>query len=412
MKRLALLGCGVIGQEHIRAWKAVAQAAPGTFEIVAVCDNDLELARRARTRVAEWQVTKPMEFASAEDLLNGVMIHGLDVCLPVYQHRPVTCAALNRGVHVLVEKPLAQSIAAAREMIDSAAANGCVLSLAENHRRSISIRVARWLLWDRAEIGVPEVFYAQRTRYQDPLPQAWHWRTCQRMGGGGWAIDNGAHLLDTMRYLFGPVKTVSAIAKRTADQPLLCEGLPVGVDQREDFLAALIRFTNGMTGIFSSASHLPGGDFFQFSIQGSEGCIADNGGQLFHAPLPTAIVRGRDGVQHLIKEYENDFLESLSSEEQERLFPFGLRSDFSVECAEFLRSISSAEPVEIDGQSAIQTLATSLAFYESAVSGTTVSVADVLAARASSYQKSLDEETSAMSYDFADYRTRWRAESS
>jgi predicted dehydrogenase len=408
-KRIALIGCGMIGREHLRAWEAVAEAVPRTFEIVAVCDSDPELATRARTQVAAWQVTKPIVFTSIQNLLNGVMIDGLDVCLPVYLHQSTACTALNRGINVLVEKPLAQSVAAAREMIGTAEANGCVLSLAENHRRSISIRTAHWLLWDRAEIGVPEIFHAQRIRYQDPRPQEWHWRTCRRMGGGGWAIDNGAHFLDTMRYLFGPVETVSAVAKRTTDQPLFYKGQPSGVDQREDLLAGLLRFTNGMTGVFSSASHLPGNDVFHFSIQGTEGSIVDDGGQLFHAPLPTAIVRDQGGAVRQLKEYEDDFLGSLSAGERERLFPFGLQGDFSVECGEFLRAISSEEPVEIGGQSALETLATSLAFYESAVSGTAVSVADVLAGIVNSYQQSLDEATSTLPYDFGNYRTRWSA---
>ena len=361
---------------------------------------------------AAWQRTEPAVFEQAEALLDGILLDGLDICLPVHLHKWAACAALERGVHVLVEKPLAATVAEGKHMISAADRAARVLSLAENHRRTPTIRTARWLLRERDEIGVPEIFHAQRSRYQAPEPQPWHWRADRRLGGGGWALDNGAHLIDTLRYLFGPVESVSAVAKRTIDQPLF--GGPdgaSGVDDREDLLAGLLRFSNGMTGIFSQASRLPGDEHFRFSIQGSEGAIVDHGGQLFHAPLPTALVTGRSGARRQLSDYQAEFIASLSEEEHNRLFPFGLWDDFPVECGEFLRAIISGMPVEIDGRSGLETLATSLAFYESAVSGSTVRVADVLDGTVSAYQMESAEqgagEADPPGLDLVAFRTRW-----
>ncbi|MFE7497568.1 Gfo/Idh/MocA family protein [Streptomyces albidoflavus] len=403
---LGLIGCGLIGREHLRAWQTVAIAAPGTFRIVAVCDADKELSEQAAAAVAQWQDERPAAFTTTVDLLEQGGLDGLDVCLPVHLHESAACAALTRGIHVLVEKPLAPTIAAGRRMAEAAQAAGLTLSLAENHRRSLSIRTARWLLRDQGVIGTPEVFHAQRSRYQAPTPQAWQWRATRRLGGGGWAIDNGAHLLDTLRYLFGPVETVSAVAKRTADH--LLTGGPSRIDEREDLLAGLLRFTSGMSGVFSNTSTLPGDERFQFSIQGTKGALVDHGGQLFHAPLPTAEIHDESGFVRRLADYGEEFLHSLSETEQERIFPFGLRGDFPVECAEFLRAVAFGNPVEIDGHSALETLATSLAFYESAVSGDTVRVADVLSGRVHAYQNSIDDViTDSLLHDFRSHTTRW-----
>ncbi|OLT30494.1 hypothetical protein BJF79_09620 [Actinomadura sp. CNU-125] len=403
--RLALLGCGLIGLEHMRAWQAVAAAAPGTFEIVAVCDADPGLAQRAADHVTSWQDRHPLVFTDAEALIGSAALDGLDICLPVHLHEQAACTALAQGVHVLVEKPLAQTIPAARRMVETARAAGLVLSLAENHRRSPSIRTAHWLIQKQRALGEPQIFHAQRSRYRAPLPQQWHWRADRRLSGGGWAIDNGAHLLDVMRYLFGPVESVTALAKRMVDQPL--DGGSVNVDQREDLLAGLLNFTNGMTGIFSSTSGLPGNEYFHFSIQGTAGALVCDGGQLFHAPLPEARIRDQRGNTRQLDEYTADFLQSLSGKESDRLFPHGLRQDFPIECAEFLRAIRQGGSVEIDGLSAMETLATSLAFYESAVIRETVQVADVMAGRVHAYQASIAAPDGPLQHDFREQVTRW-----
>jgi predicted dehydrogenase len=411
--RIAVVGCGLIGREHLRAWTSVRKAVGSGVEIVAVCDPLDALAESSAAEVAAWQGSKPLVFSNFDEMLACVPIDGLDVCLPVYLHRAAACAAFAHGVHVLMEKPLAATMTDAYAILEAARQSGCLLAFAENHRRALSIRIARWLIHDQGRIGVPEIVHAQRSRYQAPSEAPWHWRASRRASGGGWAIDNGAHLLDTLQYLFGPVASVSAAAKRTADRPLVREkGEDRLIDEREDFLAGMLFFDSGMTGVFSNVSGLPGDERFLFSVQGTQGAITDSGGELFHAPLPSARIRDLSGDAGQLQDYRDDYFDSLDAEERERLFPHGLSHDFAIECADFLRAIRGYSEYEIDGTAALRTLATSLAFYESAVTGKSVTVADVLSGKASAYQATIaidcQDPSEAPALDLGSFRSRWR----
>ncbi|MEU8729348.1 Gfo/Idh/MocA family oxidoreductase [Streptomyces tendae] len=388
--RLAVVGCGLIGREHLRAWRSVSRSGAPPFGIVAVCDADELSARQAADEVAQFSGSRPQAHLSVGDLLEAVDVDAVDICLPVHLHAPAVEAAAACGVHAMVEKPLARTIDEGRRMVDAMEAASLVLALAENHRRSLGIRTARWLLRERAIIGAPKVFHAQRSRFEPPVARATQWRAVRALGGGGWAIDNGAHLLDALTYLFGPAESVTAVARRVAERPLVTvDGEPAGIDEREDLLLGLMNFTGDVSGVLSCISSLPGDERFHFSIQGTKGSLVDSGGQLFHAPLPTAHLHTADGAVGQIVDHQKEYLAALPLAERDRLFPFGLVEDFPVECADFLRAVAWNSPVEINGRAGLRTLATSLAFYESSAAGRTVRVDDVLTGAVSAYQDAL-----------------------
>lgn len=402
--RLALIGCGTIGGRHLNAWRQIAQAG-ASVEITAVCDQDRARAEDLADQAARWQ-RRPRVQVSAKAVLEEV--DAVDVCLPTALHRAAVCDALEMGRHVLVEKPIATTMAEGRLMAAAAERSGRVLSVAENHRRTLTIRTARWVLHDTGWIGVPELVRAQRTRYEVPEEKAWSWRTSRRLGGGGWATDNGAHLFDTLQYLLGPVRSVSAVAKSITDRPVRGPGQATGVDEREDFLTVLLRFDNGTTGLFHSASSLPHSDDFTFVLQGTAGAITDRGGELFHPPLPDAEVHTSGCPTVRLRELHDTYLNTLTADERAQLFPYGLTDGFAVECAEFLRAIEQDHPVEIDAPTALSTLAVSLAIYEAALTEGTVQVADVLDGGLHRYQDSIDAAPGSVpGTDFSAYRSTW-----
>ncbi|MFJ5851008.1 Gfo/Idh/MocA family protein [Streptomyces sp. NPDC092903] len=400
--KLALIGCGLIGAEHIRAWEAVARVSGVPFEVTAVCDTDRALAERAAKEVSRWQRSDVTVHTHYQDLL-GEQIDGLDVCLPTHLHEEIVCAALSAGIHVMVEKPLATTVAAGKRMCGSALRAGRTLSLAEDHRRTPTIRTLRWLVQEEGALGIPEMVQAQRVRHQPVAPRA-GWRAKRASGGGGWAIDNGAHLLDALTYVLGPVTSVTSTGKRIRDADVIHSDGQVGIDEREDFLVALLVFENGTTGIFSCASSLPGADDFCFALRGTKGAVVDDGGQLFHAPLPDARVLLADGQQRRLRDFHEPYLDGLSANTRERLFPFGLQHGFAVECAEFLIAVREGRNVEINAHSALRILATSLAFYESSLAQQTVQVNDVLDGQVRAYQETINPGP--LESDFAQWRTR------
>ncbi|MFE2944702.1 Gfo/Idh/MocA family protein [Streptomyces sp. NPDC059255] len=403
--RLGVVGCGWIGAQHVKAWEQVARATSNAFTIAAVCDSDVERARSCAAAVSRWQ-ERPVRVHTQLAALLGDGVDGVDICVPTHLHESAARAALGAGAHVLIEKPLAPSMDAAVRIARAAASTDRIVSLGENHRRTLTVRTLRWLLRDMQLLGVPELVQAQRVRYEAPSRRRDQWRSRRVTGGGGWAIDNGAHLLDTLTYVLGSVESVTAQAKRLRVRP--CAGGPTEVDEREDFLTALLRFESGITGVFSCVSSLPGADDFRFAIRGTHAALIDNGtanGELFHAPEPTARVHEPGESPRPLAGYFDDYRRSLSDADRERLFPYGLTDDFAIECAEFLRAVQGGGTVEIGPDAAMRTLATSLAFYESAAAGHTVCVADVLAGTVHAYQDTI--RPGPLSGDFAEHCTVW-----
>jgi predicted dehydrogenase len=388
--RVGVVGCGLIGTRHLEAWQTVARAS-GLVEIAAVCDQDVQAAHRAADLVAGRRARRPRVHQRVEALLEQDL-DAVDICLPTAQHRPVACAALAVGRHVLVEKPLATTIADGRLMELAAQRSGTVLALAENHRRNVSVRTARWLVREEDLLGTPYLLHVQRSRYQHPSEAegAWQWRASRVLSGGGWALDNGAHLLDTLIYVLGPVATVAARTDRTQERMLTLPDGTVRADEREDLLAAMFVFESGTTGLISSAGGLPYADDFGFALRGSWGAIVDRtSGQLFHPLLPGAKVHTPAGEIPL-ESWIPTYLAQLGEERAEDLFPWGLRDDFALELADFLRAVTTGREPEVGVAAALDTLATSLAFYESAIAaGATVAVADVLDGTAHLYQDTL-----------------------
>ncbi|MEV0648343.1 Gfo/Idh/MocA family oxidoreductase [Phytomonospora sp. NPDC050363] len=386
--RVGLIGCGLIGLRHLDAWRQVHEASTIPLKITSVCDTDPARARAAADRVTEWQGSAPAVSDDPTDVFAGP-VDGVDICLPVFLHERTAVDALKAGKHVLVEKPITDTIEAARRVLAAATDSGRVLALAENHRRSPAIRVARWLLTERQMIGAPVLVTMERSRFQEPTTADWHWRARKATGGGGWAVDNAAHLFDTLQYFFGPVEAVTAHARRVVDRPLR---LPDGgscVDEREDVLVAMLRFRSGVTGVFNNSSSLPGAERFHFAVQGTSGALVDDGGQLFHAPLPTAMLHRPGSEPAPVSAWTAEYLEHLDPVDRDVWFPYGLRDDFAIECAEFLRAMAGHGTIEIDGEQALRTLATSLAVYESALAGSTVLVDDVLSGRVRQFQETV-----------------------
>ena len=119
--RVAVVGAGILGKRHARVFGEIEGA-----RLVAVADHTLERARAAAGGAGA--------FTSLEELLGSVECDAVAVATPDHQHRDPVSAALLAGKHVLVEKPLATSVADARAMIELAHVRGLTLQVNYSQR--------------------------------------------------------------------------------------------------------------------------------------------------------------------------------------------------------------------------------------------------------------------------------------
>ncbi len=115
--RVAVIGAGYWGPNLVRNF----EACPET-DLVAVCDLDVERARRVLGRHSTVTATSSLEAVLADERVEAVA-----VATPARTHLEVVLAALDAGKHALVEKPLAASVAEGRKLVEAAAARDLVL---------------------------------------------------------------------------------------------------------------------------------------------------------------------------------------------------------------------------------------------------------------------------------------------
>jgi predicted dehydrogenase len=269
--RAGVIGVGWAGQQHIAAYDAL----PGV-EVAAIAGLE-EPAREALARrfgiehhVARW-----------EDLLGLGRLDAVSIAVPTFLHAPIAIAALERGLHVLCEKPIARSAAEADAMVQAARKAGRVLEVAFNHRRRGDIQALREVIAE-GRLGRPyyaKAWWLRRTG----IPTVGSWFTRAELAGGGPLVDIGVHVLDYSLFLLGNpgVRAVSAstydlLASAGFGSSTTSAKTGVTAERTfdvEDLATVFMRLDDGGTLLVEAswAAHRPDGDEFGITLYGTEG---------------------------------------------------------------------------------------------------------------------------------------------
>ena len=198
--KVGVVGVGWAGQQHIKAYSAREDV-----DLVGIAGLE---AQTREQLAAEFGV--PVSVARWEDLLDVDGLEAISVAVPTFLHAPIAIAALERGLHVLSEKPIALDGDQATTMVAAARSAGRVLEVAFNHRRRGDVQRLRELI-EEGRLGRPyytKAWWLRRTG----IPTLGSWFTQSSLAGGGPLVDIGVHVLDFALFLLGnpAVKSVSA----------------------------------------------------------------------------------------------------------------------------------------------------------------------------------------------------------
>jgi scyllo-inositol 2-dehydrogenase (NADP+) len=172
------------------------------------------IVTRSKRREAEQDYPGVRVFDTAPEGLASGQFDAVVVATPNDSHVPLARQALEAGLHVVVDKPLAPSAEAAQALVDLATARGKVLTVFQNRRWDSEILTLRKLL---PELGDVFRFESRMQRWRSGLKPGWREQDSEEMAGGV-LFDLGAHLIDQAIYLFGPPRRVHAeLDKRRAD---------------------------------------------------------------------------------------------------------------------------------------------------------------------------------------------------
>ena len=197
--RVGFIGTGGIAYEHARALAGV-----GRLRLTAACDNNPE---RLRNFLAAFP--GPRACADYRDLLASDQLDAVFILLPHHLHEPAAIDALRAGKHVLLDKPIARTLAEADRILAVAQSSPAVFMVGHNERYWPVYQYIRQII-ERGDLG--PIFAARADHHQNPnFPRDSWWRSAELVGGGC-VMGSGIHRLDLLRWYLGEVDEVFARA--------------------------------------------------------------------------------------------------------------------------------------------------------------------------------------------------------
>jgi UDP-N-acetyl-2-amino-2-deoxyglucuronate dehydrogenase len=333
--RFALIGAGTIGAVHARLIEALGDEAV----LAAVVDNNLD---RAGKLVSEYG---GRAYATAAEAYAAEEIDAVGICLPSALHADVAVEALRAGKHVIVEKPVDITLAAADRLIEAQRETGLTVSVISQRRFQPPVAQIRAAIDNgtlgRVTSGIAESAFFRPQSYYDGDD----WRGTLAIDGGGALMNQGIHALDLLVWMLGRPVQVSAQTGRLAHS-----GIEV-----EDLAGASIVFESGAIGLMLASTAAYPGRPVRLTIHGDQGTAVLDDDQLAYFTAATGaepeapVLAGPDGWGPV----------ELAHLAQYR---------------DFIAAVREGRPPAVTLEAGRRSLATVLAVYESARSGQPVSL--------------------------------------
>jgi len=405
----AIVGCGGMGGRHLLGLKELAETELCNVELVAACDlrrdNALHLADEAERLLGR----RPLVFEDMEEMVAAVPdLQAVDITTDSGSHHAVASAALDLGLHVLCEKPLALTIRGCNLIIEAQQRSRKVLSVAEQFRRDPMCRLVKAVL-EAGVIGEPTMLFevgASGGNQIIILP----WRHYKHMGGI--VVDAGVHTCDLMQYFLGEAREVYAQTRLWEPLRYKSERLGVAhfyehwVDEvpdsieatAEDMLVSIISFESGAMGQWTTFVAAHGQAFGHRGIHGSEGSLRHPGARNGR-PVTVHLDDGGEITGDAVLELVPDFrLDATTARlfgahrlgSYDLSFPEADRKLLAVEYQEFGECVLTGRKPEVDAYVGRKALALVNAALESGVLNRPVTLEEIESEQTAVYEADIN----------------------
>jgi predicted dehydrogenase len=355
--RFAVVGAGVIGRHHARVISHLEDA-----ELTVVVDPAGDAAEKLAAEYGALTAARLDEALARDD------VDAVAVCTPSGIHAEQATAVLEAGKHVIVEKPVDVSLAAARRLADVQARSSGLATVISQHRydpSSLAVHEAvRAGSLGVVTSGVATVSWWRSQAYYD----SGGWRGTWDLDGGGSLMNQSIHTLDLLVWMLGRPVEVTAYTDRLAHTDI----------EVEDTAVAIIRFESGALGVVHATTAAYPGLTARLQIHGSQGSavIDDDALTYFHAQSldpgseAPAYGAGTSGNQaSLLLPHAGDGTGPTAGSD-----PAALSVAHSRQYVDYIDAIRSGRTPRVTVDDAYTTLAVVLAIYRSAAEGRPVPV--------------------------------------
>ena len=319
--RVGLAGLGSMGRNHLR----VLSLHPGA-RLVAVADPFAEALESAIAATGATGWTDPMAMATEAEL------DALVIAAPTTFHAPLALVAIERGIPVLIEKPLAATVEEGLQIVEAARRRGVPVQVGHVERFNPAVRELGRLLRDERWLST---IYAITSRRSGPFPA--------RIRDVGVTIDLGTHDADMLSWVAGerPVRVYAELARRIHAT-------------REDLLFGLLHFPSGATGMID-VNWLTPAKRRQLTVVGEEGMF-----ELDYLTQRLTFTRSNVEKSHLIAGYAPTFEGDVA------VLPVESAEPLVAEIDAFLRSARTGSRPVVDVEDGLWALAIATALLASA----------------------------------------------
>ncbi|MBK00298.1 MAG: hypothetical protein CMB48_04965 [Euryarchaeota archaeon] len=416
---MALIGAGGMGKRHANGYLELKKYF-SDLNIVAVCDIHESVAKTVADYIYEKEGKKPRVLTDIDKVLSLKNLDAIDIATSTPMHHEIAINAMENGLHVITEKPIAITIKAANKMKDVAIKTNKVLSVAENYRRDPINRLTKALI-DSKKIG--EIYFTLDLNLSSSNKSVMHstvWRS-KKFQAGGNVLDAGVHNADMLLYLLGTVETIFAqvsifekerilrnmnevapvLSKMYSHRKENSQEGDIILQDAIDSAFGVLKFDSGTIGqiSFSDASH--GYNLGVSTINGSEGSLYRSPSRSGKSPR-IIFSNGReiagDKLFDLIPEFKLDDDTSMIWDGAKKMSSYNL--DFHLVDAkilafqyiDFYRSIIKNKKPEVGYDEGIKALGLAYGLIESGIKGNVIKLKDVISGKEDIYQKEINEK--------------------
>ncbi len=345
--RIGVIGAGLIGRKHIE----VLRSGRAEYTLAGVADPSP--AAQAQAQELGYNC-----YSTIAELIDDAKPDGAVVAVPNQLHVAAGLACIERGIPIIIEKPVADTVGDALKLVEAAEAAN-VATLTGHHRRHNPImKRAGELIRDGAVgkvVAVTSIWLSHK-------PEGYHDLAWRREPGGGPVLINAVHEIDCLRMLCGDIDTVQAIASNAT------RGFAV-----EDTAAAILRFKSGALGtlLVSDTVSSPwawettSGENPKYPKSGQDSILI--GGTRGSLAVPSLDLRWHEAG-------EEDWFKPLI----QRREPVEPADPYYEQMRNFAAVIRGTEEPVLSGRNGTMTLAATLAITESAKSGQPVHIGDMM----------------------------------
>lgn len=265
--RLGILGTGGMGTHHA---KTVLENKVRGLELAAVCDLN----------VAAFKLAPELpRFTDPEAFFEAGLVDAVLIATPHYAHTTLGIAALKRGLHVLVEKPISVHKADAERLLAAHRGKKQVFAAMFNQRANAQYMKVRDLVasGDLGEVRRMSWIVTDWFR-SDAYYASGSWRATWEGEGGGVLLNQCPHQLDLLQWIFGMPKRVRAFCRFGQYHKIAVE----------DDVTAYLEFPNGATGVFvATTGEMPGTNRLEIAAEWGRLILEDEKIDFLRNEIPT-----------------------------------------------------------------------------------------------------------------------------